>query len=373
MSRKVSYWDYVKVEELLSLQGGVDEDESTVTSDELLFIVVHQVYELWFKIVLRELIAARDLFRLDPVPDDRLASAVRALRRVSTVLKTAVTHWQVVESLTTRDFLAFRDRLTPASGFQSAQLREIEIVLGLDDRERVPLGREGSYLEALKDGAGKPSPALERVVRRVADAPSLRDVLDEWLHRTPIDGAKVGDPDDDARVTAFLDKFLAAHRAEAALRLQNVDVQAVTPADVDRLRKRYDDEVASATAFLMGDDEPALAPEERRRRRRIRAALVFIESYRDLPLLAWPREVVDTIVEVEQEFVLFRHRHARMVERVIGRRTGTGGSAGVDYLDQTAQRYRIFRNFWAVRTLLVREAALPPLDHPEAYGFRFDV
>jgi tryptophan 2,3-dioxygenase len=96
---------------------------------------------------------------------------------------------------------------------------------------------------------------------------------------------------------------------------------------------------------------------------------VFIESYRELPLLAWPRAVIDSLVAFEQAFVIFRQRHARMVERVIGRRTGTGGSAGVEYLDQTALRYRIFRDVWAVRTLLVQQAELPPLEHPEAYGF----
>ena len=78
----------------------------------------------------------------------------------------------------------------------------------------------------------------------------------------------------------------------------------------------------------------------------------FIESYRDLPLLAWPRLLIDTVVELEEQLVLWRTRHARMVERTIGRRMGTGGSAGVDYLDQTA-RYRIFTELWAVRTLLL--------------------
>ena len=106
-------------------------------------------------------------------------------------------------------------------------------------------------------------------------------------------------------------------------------------------------------------------------RSRIRAALTFIESYRQLPLLAWPREVVDQIVALEQAFVMFRQRHARMVEREIGRRVGTGGSAGVDYLDKTALTYRIFGDFWAVRTILVRRDAVPELEDGEFYGFRY--
>jgi tryptophan 2,3-dioxygenase len=71
---------------------------------------------------------------------------------------------------------------------------------------------------------------------------------------------------------------------------------------------------------------------------------------------------------MEELFVLWRTRHARMVERVIGRRVGTGGSSGVDYLDETA-RYRIFPELWAVRTLLLPRAVLPPLQKPAVYGF----
>ncbi|HEY4013197.1 MAG TPA: tryptophan 2,3-dioxygenase family protein [Polyangiaceae bacterium] len=107
----------------------------------------------------------------------------------------------------------------------------------------------------------------------------------------------------------------------------------------------------------------------RDRAARIRAALVYIESYRGLPLLAWPREVLDGLTSFEQAFVVFRQRHARMVERMIGKRSGTGGSAGVDYLDQTALKYGVFHELWAVRTLLVGARDLPPVEKAELYGF----
>jgi tryptophan 2,3-dioxygenase len=116
-------------------------------------------------------------------------------------------------------------------------------------------------------------------------------------------------------------------------------------------------------------DAEDVAEPERKQVARVRAAALFIESYRELPLLAWPREVLEALVALEQAFVVFRQRHARMVERVIGRRTGTGGSAGVDYLDQTALRYRIFRDLWAVRTILLPASALPPLERTDYYGF----
>ena len=97
---------------------------------------------------------------------------------------------------------------------------------------------------------------------------------------------------------------------------------------------------------------------------------MFIETYRELPLLAWPREILDALVELEQLFVVWRQRHARMVERVIGRRTGTGGSAGVDYLDQTALAYRVFEDLWTVRTLQIPREAAPALEHRSFYEFK---
>lgn len=363
----MNYWDHIKVEELLALQGGFDGDESTLANDEVLFIVVHQVYELWFKLVLRELTAARDIFRKNPVPIVDLDLAMRSFKRVVTIFEQAVQHFQVMETLTTRDYLEFRDRLMPASGFQSAQLREIEIVLGLDDALRIPLGREGSYKEALKSADGSPSPATRRVEARIKSGPSLRDAVYEWLARTPIDGEATLEAAD-----RFLTKFIEAHRGEIRNRIEIAQRQSLSPEDVDRLRARYEAEIVNAAAFLRGEDEPGASPDRRAFLRRVRAALVFLESYRELPKLTLPREVVESLFEMEQAMLIWRQRHARMVERVIGRRTGTGGSAGVDYLDQTALRYRIFNDLWGVRSLLLRKTTLPPLEHEGHYQFRIE-
>ncbi len=363
-----SYWEYLRVEELLSLQGGVEGDEAQLSDHEVLFVVVHQVYELWFKLVLRELSTARDLMNQDPVPDQQLSGAAAALRRVREILDHCASHFRVMETLSTRDFLDFRDKLLPASGFQSAQLREVEVLLGLEDDKRIHLGWEGSYMAALKSHDGSPSPAYERVMKRRADGISLREAVDGWLYRTPIRASSPGDDGDAEVVRAFVDDFLAAQRDEIDITLGLAANQARGDQERAQLRERYEKGVAEARAFLLAED---VADAEQPRRARIRAALLFIESYRELPLLAWPREVVDQIVALEQAFVIFRQRHARMVEREIGRRVGTGGSAGVDYLDETALRYRIFGDFWAVRTILVRKEAVPTLAEGEFYGFRF--
>ena len=363
------YWEYVEVESLLALQKGIASSESELSNDEVMFIVVHQIDELWFKLVLREMVVVRDLFARPHVPEQALASAVRGIRRMQEIWRQLAGHFALMETMTTRDYLAFRDKLSGASGFQSAQLREIEILMGLADVERVPLGHEGSYMQALRNRDGSSSPALERVTRRLTDRPTLRDAILGWLHRTPIQGSTPGQPDDADRVRAFVEQYLASHAGAVQRGLELARAHAstsLTGADVSRLEERARGEIAYARAFLLGDDATEA---DRARVSRTRAALVFIESYRELPLLAWPREVLDEITSLEQVFVIFRQRHARMVERMIGRRTGTGGSSGVEYLDATALKYRVFHELWAVRTMLVRAEDLPPLEAPERYGF----
>jgi tryptophan 2,3-dioxygenase len=356
-----SYWDYVRVEELLALQSGIEREEKRLSNHEVLFIAVHQVFELWFKLILRELVALRDVLKPPRVPEADLATAARSLDRVARIFRSATQHWDVVESLNTRDYLDFRDKLFPASGFQSAQLREIEIVLGLEDADRVGFGAQGAYLAALKGEKGKPSPALARVEARRKDRPTVREALESWLHRTPIRGSQPGDPGDVEVVGGFLDDYLDRLRAQVtqtAASVHGSDLSGAAPAD---LAGRYRAEIEAAEAFLTVSDQ---------RRRRIRAAIVFIEGYRDLPLLAWPQEVLTRAVEAEQQFLVFRQRHARMVERVIGRRVGTGGSSGVDYLDQTATAYRVFKDLWTARTFLLRRDLLPPLADPSPYSFK---
>src|SRR5262245_22995344 len=182
-----NYWDYIHVEELLTLQKGLAADEAELTNDEVLFITVHQVFELWFKLILRELRFLRDFFHQELVHDQELSRAVASLRRVVTLWRRCADHFEVLETLSTRNYLSFRDKLTPASGFQSAQMRQIEIVLGLEDEQRVTLESGESYLSALRAHDGSESPALRRV-QAEKHGGTLKRGIDEWLYRTPIDG-----------------------------------------------------------------------------------------------------------------------------------------------------------------------------------------
>lgn len=361
-----NYWDYIRVEELLALQGGTETDESSLSDDEVRFIVVHQVDELWFKVALRELVAARNLFGRVPVPETALAGAAAALRRVTLAFDLAARHFALMETMRTQDYLTFRDKLNPASGFQSAQMREIEILLGLGEAERIPLGNEGSYLDALRGSGPEPSSAWRRVQARLADRPTLKEAIDRWLWRTPIQGSVPGDAGDERAVDGFVQEYLAGHEQLGERALQHtVAVQALAAGDAERLAARYRAQLSGARRHLLAEDVPAA---QRAFRKRLRAAILFIESNRELPLLSWPGQILDALIETEQAMLVFRQRHARMVERVIGRRVGTGGSDGVDYLDQTALRYRVFTEAWAARTLLLPPDLSPRVRDRGWYG-----
>ena len=362
MPSKPTYWDYLHLPELLDLQGGLEGDEEQLLTDELHFIVVHQVFELWFKLVLRELRLARDHMAAPEVPEEHVPHVVHHLRRVTKIVSLCADQFAVMETLTPQDFLAFRDKLIPASGFQSFQMRELEAVLGLDEAQRVESGFGDPMAAIRKLGEGSPGGALAVAhLDRAAAEQSVRSAVHDWLLRTPIQGSSPGDPGDAEVVAAFVDAYLASGAARARATTERLVAAGVMEAGAGERKLAASSEQARAFMHAEGIDDGG-------RTRRIRAAILFIESYRDLPLLAWPRVLLDTIVELEGALVLFRTRHARMVERVIGRRIGTGGSAGVDYLDRTT-KYRIFTELWAVRTVLLPASAVPPLHGAGAYGF----
>ncbi len=363
-----TYWDYLNLDQLLSLQGGLEGDDEALLADELHFVVVHQTYELWFKLVLRSMRVARNRLDAPRVDEETIPKVVQQLRRINAILRLAVNQFEVMETLTPQGFLDFRDKLVPASGFQSFQMREIEILMGLEDAVRIHYAGVDPIQHI--EGAAHDTPA-GRMARSHLDAVrqerTVLAVLHDWLYRTPIQGSSPEDPDDDAAVIRFLEAYLGHMDSQLDRNVARL-VETLDVDDPAKMQKRFDGIRAAAREFLFATTAD---PADQQRLRRIRAAALFIESYRELPLLSWPRLLLDLVVELEEQFVLFRHRHARMVERIIGRRVGTGGSSGVDYLDRTGQ-YRVFRDLWAIRTVLLPKAHLPELIDPGKYGFYTD-
>ena len=167
--RELSYGTYLKVPELLRLQQGLSREH-----DELLFIVAHQVYELWFKVVLFELEATRDRIEAND-----LFFARHHLRRVHVIEKLLVEQIDVLETMSPQDFLAFRSKLAPASGFQSVQFREIEFLSGLKEPKYVArLEATPEEMSRLRKRLEEPSvdDAFRAIVKR-RGSPTLLEIF----------------------------------------------------------------------------------------------------------------------------------------------------------------------------------------------------
>jgi tryptophan 2,3-dioxygenase len=181
---------------------------------------------------------------------------------------------------------------------------------------------------------------------------SVREALFDWLGRTPV-------------AEAFPEFAVAFERAfndylDRQLRVQEQN-PSIGPQPRAAAKRQLEAQRLAIREYLFPEDDNTA---------RAHAAFLFIASYRDQPLLRWPYTLVEKVVEFEEGFRLFRYRHARMVERMIGVRVGTGGSPGVDYLDATAFKYRVFGELLEARNFLLRPDVLPALPRPDLLGFR---
>jgi tryptophan 2,3-dioxygenase len=258
----VTYGSYLKIDELLSLQQPRSEGPE---HDEMLFIVIHQVYELWFKEMLHELDRVRRLLETDDTH-----RAQHTLKRVLTILKVTVAQLDILETMTPLEFLTFRERLEAASGFQSDQFRQLEFVLGLKAQAAIARFPEGSRARS----------ALER---RYAE-PTVWD--------------------------AFL-RYLA--------------------------REGY---MVPASELRRDVTAPVEPSEEIQQ--------ILIEIYRRDTKNA---ELCERLVDLDEGMQEWRYRHVKMVERTIGMKKGTGGSAGAGYLRGTLSR-PAFPDLWEIRSQL---------------------
>ncbi len=352
--RRITYADYLHLHDLINLQDGAGDRK--ISSDEHHFIIVHQTFELWFCRILFEMREIKKLLAQRPVPEDDIPRIVHKLERVTEIFNLFQGQWKVMQSLTPQGFLNFRDKLGTASGFESFQLRELEIMLGIDFTDRPGGMNPLEHFARLADESESSRAAYQSLVK-VSEETTIREELRTWLSRTPIHGSTPDDDSDEEVVGDFVEEHLATTSKMHELALQHFT--DIGQAEIEKISARFTASLEGTREFLLPDGKVD----------RARAGLLFIESYRELPLLSWPRAMVDSVVEMEQSMLLFRTHHARMVERMIGRRVGTGGSSGVDYLDATT-KIRIFPDLWAVRTILLKRDELPPVKNPEAYGFR---
>ena len=307
-----TYWDYLQIPQLIAAQRPV-----TTHHDEMAFIIVHQIYELWFKLTLHEMIHVRDILASRDVSEIALIRAHHYMERANAVWGIMVQQIHVIETMRPIDFLGFRNALTPASGFQSLQLRLLETIAGLTDDQRITYGGQD-----YKAFAGFPQEMIDQL-EHASKAGSLRELLMPFLAEIPL-------------------------RAK--------DREWVVSRATDHGMKREQ----RLSEMFTGDElaRDGYMREKEQREKQLGAQIDSPGFQVMLAVYTWPEKFAATyqlcedLITFEESFILWRVHHARTVERFIGKKIGTGGSTGVPYLENTA-RYRIFEELWAVRTLLV--------------------
>ena len=337
----VYYADYLKLDTLLATQAPESARQGAPAHDEMLFIIVHQAYELWFRQILHELDRIQTDFESENVADESLGRIVHGLDRINEILKLLIQQLDVLETMTPLDFLDFRDLLMPASGFQSMQFRAIETRLGLKREGRL-LFDERAFDDRLS--------AADRA--RLADTekrPKLIEQLDRWLGRTPF--IAMGSFAFGKAYRAAVEKMLTDDAAR--VRASPVLTETQRKAEAAAIEAALDK--FNAIFAADGKESPwrmSLAA--------VQAAL-FITVYRDQPVLQLPFRLLTALMDIEEHLTLWRYRHALMVQRMIGVKIGTGGSSGHDYLRRTVEAHRVFADLFQLSTYLIPRSALPPL------------
>lgn len=265
LSGRMTYGGYLRLDQLLAAQQPVSQPPH---HDEMLFIVMHQVAELWMKLVIHELQAAIAHLRADDVN-----ACLKTLARVKHVQRQLFEQWAVLETLTPSEYLEFRDALGSSSGFQSLQYRMIEFALG---------NKNAQMLKVFDY-----DPAAQARLRETLEAPGLYDEFLRYL-------ARLG------------------HAVPA-----------------DRVERNWSEPYQRHDGLLP----------------------VFKRIYEDRTAF-WPEyHMCEQLVDIEESFQLWRFRHMKTVERIIGHRRGTGGSSGVAFLKK-ALDLEFFPELLDVRTVL---------------------
>ncbi|MES2765478.1 MAG: tryptophan 2,3-dioxygenase family protein [Bacteroidota bacterium] len=344
-SKPVYYRDYLQLDTLLNAQETESAKRGNEAHEEMLFIIVHQTYEMWFKQILHEIDSIMELFSNDHVAESGVATAFQRVQRINRILELLIDQFKIMETMTPMEFMNFRDYLNPASGFQSMQFRLLEIKLGLIGHDR--MSTDKGILSRLDERDGE-------AIKKVLQAPTLFMLIERWLEKMPFmetEGYAFWTEYRNAVHTMF-------ERDRKAIRY----IHPLTPEEIDQKLKQTDIIEKSFNA-LFDEEEYKKAQEngECRLSQRASLAAIFLSLYQEYPLLNVPFRLLDSIVELDRNLSFWRYKHGMMVTRMIGQRIGTGGSSGADYLLQTAMRNRIFKDFASINSYLIPGREVPPL------------
>lgn len=344
--KPVYYSDYLELDKIIDAQHPVSfEIGKQPAHDEMLFIVIHQAYELWFKQILFELDSVLDILRKPSLNDNSgdMQTIVHRMKRMATILEVLVKQIDILETMTPMDFLDFRDMLRPASGFQSWQFKIIEAKLGLQFEHR-----HGQHYYT--------SQLNESDVARIKEAETGQSILEfvnKWLERTPF----LQD------TSIWSDWDVSQHPSEHPFWKAYEEIYTKGLSEHEKNNASYFKQVFYGEGE---SSERALSPAAAR-------SGLFIMLYHGYPLLELPFQLIDTLLEIDNQMGNWRYRHINMVRRMIGSRVGTGGSTGAGYLHGAMEKHYIFKEISQLNSFLIDRRALPalPKNLTDKLGYSF--
>ncbi|KAI4482937.1 hypothetical protein M0802_013578 [Mischocyttarus mexicanus] len=360
------YGEYLRLDKILSAQRLLSAECNEEVHDEHLFIITHQAYELWFKQIIYELDSVRSLFSLDSniynttnhsstvqngsanvLNESRTLEILKRLNRIVLILKLLVDQVTILETMTPLDFMAFRDYLCPASGFQSLQFRLLENKLGVKQEHRV------RYSQSYTRVFGRDPKAIEEI-KRSEEEPSLSCLVQRWLARTP--GLESYDFDFWGKYKRAVERMLF-EQEQTAQKQSKEQMKVYLTSGVQSRQAMFE------TIFKESLHNALVSRGERRFSYAALQGAVMITLYRDEPRFSQPHQILTALMDIDSLITKWRYNHVIMVQRMIGsQQLGTGGSSGYQYLKSTlSDRYKVFLDLFNLSTFLIPRHLIPPL------------
>jgi tryptophan 2,3-dioxygenase len=338
---EVHYHDYLNLDQILNAQHPVSASQNIKAHDEMLFIIIHQAYELWFKQLHYEADSILDIMNKPSLNDNspELQTVVHRLNRMSVILRVLIHKIDILEKMTPLDFLDFRDLLRPASGFQSWQFKLLEAKLGLKFEYRHVKEYYTSQLHNVH----------VELIKKAEHDQSFLQLVNTWLERMPYfnqDAAWPGARKSSAEEHPFWLDYKSRYK--------------------NSLAEAEKDNFEAFDVFFFQETPTHYTLSSKARR-----AALFIMLYRGYPMLQLPFQLLNNVLEIDEQLSNWRYRHMNMVHRMIGTRIGTGGSSGKDYLKSAADKHYIFKEIAQLTSFLIERSKLPelPLEIERKLGF----
>ncbi len=351
------YSEYLQLDKILDAQHPKSAvNGKDAAHEEMLFIIVHQAFELWFKQVRHELCSIIESLHKERIDDntDEMSVIVQRLYRVIKIIRLMNKQFEVLETMKPLNFLDFRNYLYPASGFQSKQFRIVEAMLGLKMQSR---HMPEHYKNVCTHAGGFNQDDYANITEAENDLSVLEGVK-HWLARMPFFHPELWKayeskfPGNQVSENLFISDYYNLYE-QSQQQLRATGFQERKPNEFDTRTEKPTPADSFKNFFLENGSGQFSAKE-------LTAAL-FIQLYGHYPMLHLPFELLNSLVEIDDLLSLWRYKHYSMVKKMIGASPGTGGTEGAGYLFGAVQKNRIFSDLLVLPTFFLEKSKLPVL------------